>query len=108
MQLNSVYKGYLYQSQEYDEDFDLYFSKQLYSVLNGRFLQPDPEAQFFSPYLYTKGDPINFADYDGNVAKPLVLYAEESRPSGAARMPAATEGLQSEIDAYYYPLSDFT
>lgn len=99
---------YLFQAQEYDHHASLIlFSSRVYSPLNNRFIQPDPESQYKSPYIFTGADPVNWIDIDGNAAKPLILYGEETRTDPSQRISSATEGLQSEIDGYYYPLSDF-
>lgn len=99
---------YCFQSHEYDYDLGLYlFPSRLYSAIIGRFLQPDPLSQYVSPYVFAQGDPVNFIDEDGNAAKPLILYGEESRSSRSTRMSAVAEDMQKEVDGYYFPLSDF-
>ncbi len=106
-QLGANY-NYFFQGQEFDHDLGLYFfPSRMYSAKKKRFFQPDPASQFFSPYLFVMADPVNHTDQDGNVAKPLVLYGEESRTGGATRMSAVAEDMQKEVDGYYYPLSDF-
>lgn len=98
--------SYLFQSQEYDSDLDLYLLPfRFYSPSQISFLQPDAKSQYFSPYSFVGGDPINFVDRDGNEGRPLFIYADEH--GSPNRMSAATESLQSEFpDAHFVPMSD--
>lgn len=53
--------------KEYDAYTGLYyFGARYYDSDLGRFISPDPAAQFFSPYSYGDGDPLSGTDPDGN------------------------------------------
>lgn len=53
-------------SQEWDEDLDLYnFQARIYDPDLGRFYQPDPKAQYASPYIYAGNSPITMIDPSG-------------------------------------------
>ncbi|BDW95727.1 hypothetical protein MACH10_14120 [Thalassospira tepidiphila] len=52
--------------KEFDESTDLYyFGARYYDSDLGRFLTPDPDGQFTSPYVYAADDPIDHIDPDG-------------------------------------------
>jgi RHS repeat-associated protein len=50
-----------------------YFGKRYYDPELGVFLTPDPEDQYWSPYTYCGGDPINQIDPDGAFAAGIGL-----------------------------------
>lgn len=67
--------SYRFTGQEFDAETGLYnYHARLYDPSIGRFCQIDPQAQYFSPYLYTGNSPISFVDPDGQFAD-LVVYA---------------------------------
>ncbi|KAH1019071.1 hypothetical protein HUJ05_006735, partial [Dendroctonus ponderosae] len=60
---------YRYTGQEWDEETGLYnYHARLYDPSIGRFYQPDPKAQYFSPYKYAGNSPISTIDPDGEFA----------------------------------------
>lgn len=98
---------YLYQSQEYDGLLNtLFFPLRLYSLASNRFLMPDPQSQYFSPYIFVGGDPVNYVDRDGAEGKPLVLYGiDHSLPEGKD---LSTVDIMGQVsDAHYVPITDF-
>lgn len=98
---------YGFQAQEYDADLGCYlFPSRIYDVVNHRFVQPDPESQYHSPYVFVGGDPVNTVDRDGNMGKPLVLFQEDLTKQ--AGMSASMADVMAEVpDAYYVPIGDF-
>lgn len=99
--------SYSFQAQERCRELGLvFFQSRLYSQTSKRFLQPDPASQYFSSYCFVGGDPVNYIDFDGNVAKPLFLYHYE-KPEDAERLPAVVQGYQAEVDAHYMSFADF-
>lgn len=97
---------YLFQGQEYDHDIGMYyFPSRMYSPKNGRFMQVDPKSQYFSPYLFVNGDPVNVVDRNGKEGKPLFIYGENHD------VPGGYEQFKQDIfdafpDAHTVPLSD--
>ncbi|CAF0888058.1 unnamed protein product [Brachionus calyciflorus] len=60
---------YLYTGQEFDEETGLYnYHARLYDPSIGRFYQPDPKSQYFSPYKYAGNSPVSFIDPDGEIS----------------------------------------
>lgn len=60
---------YRFTGQEWDIETDLYnYHARLYDPTIGRFYQPDPKAQYFSPYKYAGNAPISYVDPDGQFA----------------------------------------
>ncbi|WP_027709889.1 polymorphic toxin-type HINT domain-containing protein [Zooshikella ganghwensis] len=52
--------------KEYDDNAQLYyFGHRYYDAEIGRFISPDPAAQYHSPYLYGNDDPFAGTDPDG-------------------------------------------
>lgn len=93
---------YLFQGQEYDWSLNLlFFPSRIYSPREKRFLQVDPKSQYYSPYAFVGGDPINLIDYDGKEGKPLILNGEYK---DAPFFQSETEVLS---DAYHYSIKDF-
>lgn len=99
--------NYLYQGQEFDFNLNLYFFfSRVYSPQIKNFQTPDPESQFFSSYLFVAADPINNMDRDGNVSRPLILYAEDhSFRDGIDE--SMRDMMETFPDAHFVPLSDF-
>ncbi|WP_281837472.1 RHS repeat-associated core domain-containing protein [Propionigenium maris] len=59
---------YRYTGQEWDEEVEKYnYLAREYDPVTGRFNNPDPARQGFSPYVYVENNPINFVDPDGRV-----------------------------------------
>ncbi|ODM92517.1 tRNA(Glu)-specific nuclease WapA [Orchesella cincta] len=57
---------YRFTGQEWDEEIGLYnFHARLYDPTLGRFFQPDPKSQYYSPYVYAGNSPISLVDPDG-------------------------------------------
>lgn len=104
---NNTNSRYLFQSQEYDRHLDMHlFKSRIYNSTLKRFIQPDPQSQYHGPYVFAGSDPINFIDYDGNVAKPLILFQEDHSEIDGLRV--STRDLMSQVkDAHYMPISDF-
>ncbi|XP_059612603.1 uncharacterized protein LOC132259075 [Phlebotomus argentipes] len=68
--------SYRYTGQEWDEETGLYnYHARLYDPSIGRFYQPDPKAQYFSPYKYAGNSPISEVDPDGELAFLLISLA---------------------------------
>lgn len=98
---------YLFHSQEYDQNLKLnFYPSRIYSAIEKRFFQPDPESQNFSSYLFVNADPVNNIDQDGNVSRPLVLYQEDHSLTSNVNESMA-DLMKSVPDAHYVPLSDF-
>lgn len=79
---------YRYTGQEWDEETGLYnYHARLYDPSIGRFYQPDPKAQYFSPYKYAGNSPVSLVDPDGEFAfliACLILGAVGAYLGGAA------------------------
>lgn len=59
----------LFTGQRFDRETGLYdFGARLYDPFSGRFLQPDPAAQYASPYVYAGNDPAGRVDPDGRLS----------------------------------------
>ncbi len=60
--------------KEYDYGSELYYfgARYLHSEL-GRFVQPDPEQQFSTPYSYVGNDPLSMIDPSGEIATAVVI-----------------------------------
>lgn len=100
--------SYLYQGQEYSQQLGWYlFPERTYSPSQKRFVQPDPASQYFSPYCFIAGDPVNIIDKDGSVGYPIVLYSYEIREPSKKLNSAISEDILEHVDAYYIPLADF-
>ena len=57
---------YAYQGQEYDKDTNMEaFQLRLWDGRIGRWLNPDPKGEFFSPYLGMGNNPVGKIDPDG-------------------------------------------
>lgn len=106
--VNNDENRYLYTGQEYDFEFKFnIFPSRIYIAKNKRFLQPDPANQYFSPYCYVNGDPVNYVDYDGNEGKPLILYKAETNYSGQMTN-VIKDDFQAVVgEAHYMALPDF-
>lgn len=50
-----------------------YFGSRYYDAELGRFISPDPAAQYFSPYSYGDGDPLGGVDPDGELFFEIAL-----------------------------------
>jgi RHS repeat-associated protein len=60
--------AYLFGGHELDEEIQLYnLRARLYDPASGRYLSPDPEQQFFSPYLYVGNNPVVLFDPSGEL-----------------------------------------
>lgn len=101
---------YSFQAQEYSNQLGLYFfPERSYSAIEKRFYQPDPASQYFSPFSFAGGDPVNLIDLDGAVAKPIVLYQYEHRAPIPKIESRVSEDLRGWVpDAHYVSLADFT
>ena len=65
---------YRYTGQEWDEETGLYnYHARLYDPSIGRFYQPDPKSQYFSPYKYAGNSPISLVDPDGEEAITFIM-----------------------------------
>lgn len=88
---------YRYTGQEWDRGTGLYdFKARMYSPGLRRFLSVDPQAQFFSPYVFVGNDPIEGVDPDGEFAfliAALIIGAVVGAAAGAVT--AATNGADS-------------
>lgn len=104
---NEVSGAYLFQSQEYDHELQLYlFPSRFYSLKRSRFISPDPKSQYASPYLFVGADPINIVDRDGKKGMPIVFYSEEHE--SVLGMSQSMFDFMNEVrDAYFIPLSEF-
>jgi RHS repeat-associated protein len=57
---------YRYTGQEWDGETGLYnYHARFYDPDIGRFYQPDPREQYFSPYKYVGNSPVSLVDPDG-------------------------------------------
>jgi RHS repeat-associated protein len=55
-----------YTGKEFEDALKLYyFGSRFYDPELGIFLTPDPRGQYFNPYVYGPGDPLNGIDQDG-------------------------------------------
>lgn len=73
---NGIEKEFVYRfnGQEYDEETGLYnFHARLYDSELGRFYQPDPKAQYYSPYKYAGNSPVSLVDPNGEEAILLTI-----------------------------------
>ncbi|WP_375331275.1 RHS repeat-associated core domain-containing protein [Candidatus Tisiphia endosymbiont of Oplodontha viridula] len=69
-----VHIMYRYTGQEWDQETGLYnYHARLYDPSIGRFYQPDPKAQYFSPYMYAGNSPISLVDPDGELVLELII-----------------------------------
>ncbi|CAG9810193.1 unnamed protein product [Chironomus riparius] len=65
---------YLFQGKELDVEIDMYnYHARFYDPTIGRFLQTDPQSQYFSPYKFSGNNPVSFVDPDGEFAFLLIL-----------------------------------
>ncbi len=65
---------YLYTGQEWDASRGLYnMNARWYDPRTRRFLTPDPQQQFPSPYIYAANDPILFIDPTGEALWDAIL-----------------------------------
>ena len=98
---------YIFQGQEYDAELGIYyFPSRIYSLLSRSFFQPDPKSQYFSPYSYVNGDPVNFFDPDGKQGKMLFLHSTDHNSLGMKES-GVQDLIEAYPDAYHYPLRDF-
>ena len=75
---------YRYTGQEWDEETDLYnYHARMYDPSIGRFYQPDPKSQYFSPYKYAGNSPISLIDPDGELAFLIPALAAIFAGAGA-------------------------
>ncbi len=63
-----------FNDKEFDSGTELYYfdARYLHPAL-GRFVQPDPELQFSSPYTYVGNDPLSMMDSEGEAASGAVI-----------------------------------
>lgn len=62
--------------KEHDDESGLdYFGARYYDSQTGRFLEPDPQSQFASAYVYGANDPIDMYDPDGQFAVLAIVIA---------------------------------
>ncbi|KAK4029996.1 hypothetical protein OUZ56_022954 [Daphnia magna] len=67
--------AYRYTGKEWDEETGLYnYHARLYDPDIGRFYQPDPRAQYFSPYKYVGNSPLSLVDPDGEFGLLLAFF----------------------------------
>jgi RHS repeat-associated protein len=60
---------YLYTGQEFDLETGLYnYRSRLYESDLARFYSPDPQSEFFSPYVFVGNNPINRVDPSGMIS----------------------------------------
>jgi len=65
---------YLFQGKELDEEIDMYnYHARFYDPTIGRFIQTDPQSQYFSPYKFNGNSPVSFVDPDGEFSFLLFL-----------------------------------
>ncbi|QRQ85824.1 RHS repeat domain-containing protein [Cupriavidus oxalaticus] len=65
---------YRYLARELEETGLYDFRARLYDALQARFLSPDPQRQYLSPYLYAGNNPLLLSDPNGSFAFiPLIL-----------------------------------
>lgn len=108
LQSDTKSNRYCFQGHELEQELGVYlFPSRTYSQICKRFIQPDPESQYNSPYGFVGADPVNIIDRNGKQGKPLILYNEESRFGTSSLESAEIEDMRGEIDAYYSPISDF-
>lgn len=62
---------------------------RLYDAATGRFLSPDPDRQFASPYVYVGNDPLSQIDPTGKIAPLLVALIVGAIVGAAAGTVAA-------------------
>ena len=63
-------------TKEHDDESQLdYFGARYYDSQIGRFLEPDPQSQFASAYVYGANDPIDMYDPDGQFAVLAIVIA---------------------------------
>ncbi|WIG95619.1 RHS repeat-associated core domain-containing protein [Myxococcus sp. SDU36] len=57
---------YLFQGQEWDSEVGLYnFRARMYDPVLRRFVTPDPQRQFASPYIFAANNPLGITDPTG-------------------------------------------
>ncbi len=60
---------YLFQGREWDSEANLYnFGDRMYSPQLRRFLSPDPQRQFPSPYVFVGNKPLQVTDPTGDMS----------------------------------------
>ena len=70
----SAISGNIFQYAGGEKDGALYkFGARYYDPGLGRFTQVDPSGQEANPYLYSKGNPINFTDTNGLASAAAVI-----------------------------------
>lgn len=82
---------YRFTAQEFDPETGLYnYHARLYDPIIGRFLQPDPKSQYYSPYVYGGNSPVSSVDPDGEFF--LILAAIVGAIVGGFLAGAAANG----------------
>lgn len=105
---NNTNSKFLFQNQEFEPYLGLYLlQSRIYSPLEKRFFQPDPQSQYSSPYLFVASDPINIIDLNGQDGKPLILYGEDELKANPDFRDMMEDIKFQFKDAYHYPISDF-
>ncbi|PTL75565.1 RHS repeat-associated core domain-containing protein [Vitiosangium sp. GDMCC 1.1324] len=60
---------YLFQGQEWDAEVGLYnFRARMYDPVLRRFVTPDPQRQFASPYIFAANNPLGITDPTGELS----------------------------------------
>lgn len=63
-----------FSGKELDDAIGLYYmGARYYNAQTGRFITPDPAAQYHSPYLYGNDDPLSGTDPDGEFFVALTI-----------------------------------
>ncbi len=72
--INGTENKYTYNEKELVDDFGLnwyHYGARYYDPTLGRWHSIDPADEFYSPYVYCHGDPINFYDPNGKWEDPI-------------------------------------
>ena len=87
---NPAILPYMYIARELDETLLYDFRARAYDPRQGRFISPDPEHQFISPYVYAGSNPLLLSDPDGRFAFLALLIPLFEAIAAAAEAIATT------------------
>lgn len=81
---------YRYLARELDETGLYDFRARLFDALQARFISPDPDRQYLSPYIYAGNNPLLLVDPNGEFAFiPFIVALFEAIAQAAAEISAS-------------------